>query len=213
MSGNTEKIRNEDFQLVQKARDGNFNAFEKLVDRYEGKVFGLAYKITRSPEDAEDVVQETFLSVLKNLRKFRAESSFYTWLIRIAANNALKVLRKRRRVRMVSIDEPGRDSKNQPFLPPKKIMDWKYPADVIAGKKETRAILNRSLEDLDEKYRLVFILRDIEGLSTKETAEILDISESNVKVRLMRARLMLRNILTEFFGDEKTAVESFRHEH
>ena len=202
----TEEERKEIQKLISRAKKGEFEAFDELVSRFERQVYSHVYRILRHQEDAEDAVQETFLSVARNISKFRGESAFYTWLIKIATNFALKILRKRKKMKTVSFETPRMDYDDGPLPPQNTIADWKDTPEIIAGKKETGRILNETLEELDEKYRLVFILRDVEGISVKETAQTLNISESNVKVRLMRARLMLREKLTKIFQDEKTKI-------
>ncbi len=186
----------DDRELVRKARGGDLAAFEALVSKYERRLFGVALRLTRRPEDAEDVVQETFLSVLEHLDGFREEATFLGWLLRIAANHALKILRKRRGLPTVPLEE-GRAE-----LPlPEVIAPWTRDPGELAADPAVRKLLEQALDDLDEKYRAVFVLRDVEGLSTADAAAALEISENNVKVRLLRARLQLRERLTKALGD------------
>jgi RNA polymerase sigma-70 factor, ECF subfamily len=201
-----------DLPLVRRARDGDYAAFETLVTRYEGKIYALAKRIVREEHDAEEVVQETFLSVLEHLAVFREDASFRTWLLRIATNAALKLLRKKRGLPMVSLEGSGGQEDEAPLPHPEFIAPWQEsPAD-LAGRQEIRAILDEALGTLDEKHRVVFVLRDVEELSTEETAEVLGISVANVKVRLMRARLMLRERLTRVLGDKDQQAPSHRHD-
>lgn len=193
---------------VSRARAGSYEAFERLVARHEGAVYALAVRITRRPEDAEDVVQQTFLSLLEHLDGFAGQSQFRTWLLRIATNHALKVLRKRRGLPTVSLDSGAQDDAALPH--PQFIAPWREDPGQIAVRAETQQLLNDALEELDEKYRLVFILRDVEGLSTEDTAELLGLSIANVKVRLLRARLMLRERLTRSLGDPEKLVSPHR---
>jgi len=204
--------RDEDRQQVRHAREGDFAAFEALVSKYERRLYGLALRMVRHRQDAEEVVQQTFLSVIEHLQDFREESSFYTWLMRIATNHALALLRKRSARSGIELraDVAGERSGELPH--PQYIARWRETPDEIAMRRETGRLLAEALDALDEKYRLVFLLRDVEGLSTSETAEALGISEANVKVRLLRARLMLRERLTRALGDESTRVEP-HHEH
>ena len=195
----------EDRRLVHRARDGDFAAFESLVTKYERRLYSLAVRILGRRHDAEEVVQQTFLSVVEHLDGFREESTFYTWLMRIATNHALALLRKRSIRATVPLGEGGDDSFAD-VAHPEYIAEWRETPDEIASRRETRQILSEALDELDEKYRLVFLLRDVEGLSTNETAQALGISVSNTKVRLLRARLMLRERLTRVFGDEATRV-------
>ncbi len=205
-------IADEDRDLVRRARAGDFEAFEGLVSRYERRIFALAFRIVGRRHDAEEVVQQTFLSVVEHIEDFREESTFHTWLTRIATNHALALLR-RNKVRATVPLREDRSNESYGDLPhPEYIAQWQETPEDIAARRETQAILNEALGELDEKYRVVFVLRDMEGLSTNETAEALGITPSNVKVRLLRARLMLRERLTRVFGDEATRVVS-DHDH
>jgi len=206
------KPTDEDLPLVRRAREGDFSAFESLVTKYQRRLFSLAFRIVGRRHDAEEVVQQAFLSVIEHLEEFREESRFSTWLMRIATNHALALLRKRTARPTVPLAD-DRSSETFADIPhPQFIAKWSETPEQIASRRETQQLLTEALEELDEKYRLVFLLRDVEGLSTAETAETLNISESNVKVRLLRARLMLRERLTHAFGDEATRVAP-RHEH
>ncbi len=183
--------------LVARAQAGDYEAFERLVDAHADRLYGLAMRICRRTEDAEDVVQTTCLKALENLASFRGEAAFGTWLHRIAANTALKILRKRRGLPLAA---PIGGTDDEPLPEPQFVARWQDNVDQVVERREFRRELEQALDDLDEKYRLVFVLRDIEELSVKETAEQMGLTESNVKVRLMRARLMLREKLTELFG-------------
>ncbi len=199
-------------ELVRRARAGDFEAFEALVARYERRVYGLALRIVRHRQDAEEVVQQTFLSVIEHLAGFREEASFYTWLMRIATNHALALLRKRSNRATVALRDDIASDEGEGLPRPEFIAQWRETPDEIAQRREVRKVLDEALDGLDEKYRLVFLLRDVEGLSTAETAEALGISEANVKVRLLRARLMLREKLTRMFGDEAKRLAPHAHE-
>ena len=195
----------EDRDLVHQARDGDYAAFEALVLKYERRLYAVALRIVGRRHDAEEVVQQTFLSVVEHLAGFREESTFYTWLMRIATNHALALLRKRSARATVPLHDDRSDSyADVPH--PEYIAQWRETPEQIASRRETRRLLEEAMDELDEKYRLVFVLRDVEGLLTAETAEALGITENNVKVRLLRARLMLRERLTRVFGDEATRV-------
>jgi len=196
----------DDIPLVHRAQQGDFAAFESLLSRYERRIYRLARRIVGQVQDAEEVVQQTFLSVIEHLKGFREEALFSTWLTRIATNHALALLRKRSQQRTVPLADDRTSDADQGVPHPQFIAQWRETPEEIASRHETRELLDRALEQLDEKYRLVFLLRDVEGLSTNETAEALDISPANVKVRLLRARLMLRERLTLQFGDEATRV-------
>ena len=207
------KSADEDLPLVLRARSGDYEAFESLVQKYERRILTLAMRIVGRQHDAEEVVQQTFLSVIEHIEGFREESKFGTWLTRIATNHALALLRKRAVRQAVPYDEQRPEEGYGDIPHPAMIAEWSETPEEIASRRETRRLVDEALAELDEKYRLVFLLRDVEGLSTKETAEALDLSTSNVKVRLLRARLMLRERLTEIFGDESTRVEGGGHDH
>jgi RNA polymerase sigma-70 factor (ECF subfamily) len=196
----------EDRALIRRAKDGDFEAFEALVSKYERRVFNLAMRIAKRQHDAEEVVQQTFLSVIEHLEGFRQESSFYTWLTRIATNHALALLRKQSVRAAIPLADDRSEESYADVTRPQFIAQWRETPDEIASRRETRELVFAALDELDEKYRLVFLLRDVEGLSTAETAQSLGISQNNVKVRLLRARLMLRERLTRVFGDEATQV-------
>jgi len=196
----------DDRPLIHRAKEGDFAAFESLVASYEQRIYGLALRIVRQRQDAEEVVQQTFLSVIEHLKDFREEARFSTWLMRIATNHALALLRKRSRRRTVSLAEEHPGDTGDRLPRPEYIARWRETPEQIASRRETRQLLDEALDQLDDKYRLVFLLRDVQGLSTNEAAETLGISVSNTKVRLLRARLMLREKLTRQFGDEEKRV-------
>lgn len=203
-----------DADLVRRAKAGELQAFEELVSRHERQIFTLASRILQNPHDAEDVTQQTFLSALEHLAGFREEASFATWLNRIATFAALKVIRKRKGLDTVSLEaatEPQEDYDSIPH--PEYISDWKESPEQLVERNETRRLLDEALGRLDEKHRLVFLLRDVEGLSGKETAAALGLSEANVKVRLLRARLQLREHLTRTLGDPATRIVRSHHHH
>jgi RNA polymerase sigma-70 factor (ECF subfamily) len=163
-------------------------------------------------QDAEDVTQQTFLSALENLAGFREEARFSTWLLRIATHAALKVLRKRRGLDVVSLDEATQPDPDTDHIPhPEYIADWRESPERLVQNRETRRLIEEALAELDEKHRLVFLLRDVQGLSVRETAEVLGITEVNVKVRLLRARLQLRERLTRAFGDPARRLAPHAH--
>jgi RNA polymerase sigma-70 factor (ECF subfamily) len=203
-----------DEELVHQAKAGEVAAFEELATRYEQKVYSLARRLLRQEQDAEDVTQQTFLSALEHLDGFREEASFATWLMRIATHAALKVLRKRKGLDVVSLEastEPQEDTETIPH--PEFIADWRESPEQLVQRRETRRLIEEALAQLDEKHRLVFLLRDVEGLSVRETAAALGLSEANVKVRLLRARLQLREQLTRAFGDERRRLAPHQHHH
>lgn len=204
-----------DAELVRLAQAGEIQAFETLTNRHEQRVYSLALRMLRHEQDAEDVTQQAFLSALENLQSFRGESSFSTWLLRIATYAALKVIRKRKGLDTVSLNEATETTEEHGVPPhPEYIADWKHSPEELVHKHEVARMLDEALNQLDEKHRMVFLLRDVEGLSVKETAETLGLSEANVKVRLLRARLQLRELLTRKLGDpSRRILPSHSHDH
>jgi RNA polymerase sigma-70 factor, ECF subfamily len=204
----------DDLELVRRAKAGALEAFEALTTRHERQVYSLAWRILRHEQDAEDITQQTFLSVIENLDSFRGDSSFVTWLLRIATYAALKVIRKRKGLDTVSLEESTEPRDELGTIPhPEFIADWSQSPEQLVQQHETQRLIDDALARLDDKHRLVFLLRDVEGLSVRETAEALGLSEANVKVRLLRARLQLREDLTRVFGDAHRRVERHVHSH
>jgi RNA polymerase sigma-70 factor, ECF subfamily len=191
--------------LVARAKAGDTGAFAELVNHYDRRVFRMAKQITQNEEDAEDVLQETFLKAYSHLDDFQGNSKFYTWLVRIAVNEALMKLRKRRSDKTVPLDEPidtGED------VVAREIAVWDENPEDTYSQQELGKILDDAVQSLKPAYRTVFILRDIEEMSIEETAEALNLSISAVKSRLLRARLQLRDKLTRQFkrkGDNALA--------
>jgi len=203
-----------DADLVLRARAGELDAFERLTNRYEQRVYSLALRILRHEQDAEDVTQQTFLNALEHLNGFRGEACFATWLLRIATHAALKVIRKQRGLDTVSLEAATENTESEEAIPhPEYIADWRQSPEQLVERNETRRLLEEALAQLDEKHRLVFLLRDVEGLSVRETAVALGLSEANVKVRLLRARLQLRELLTLSLGDPDSRIEPAHHHH
>jgi RNA polymerase sigma-70 factor (ECF subfamily) len=170
------------------------------VERHSGTIYNLALRLMGNPQEAEEVLQETFISAFRGLDRFEGRSRLGTWLYRIAHNAALMRLRKRQPV-TESLDEPAVTEDGDVL--PRQLVDWSsLPDEVLLG-KELRTVLDAALATLPESLRSVFVLRDIEGLSTAETAEALALTETNVKVRLHRARLALREKLSDYFAQEE----------
>src|SRR5438445_5677446 len=190
----------DELALVQAAKRGDVAAFEELVRRYDRNVFRIAQHITQNREDAEDVVQDAFLKAYTNLNQFQGQSKFYTWLVRIAVNEALMRLRRRRPERTVSLDE---EVKTEEDSMPREVADWSPNPEQQYNQAELREILTRTIQGLPASFRTVFVLRDVEGLSTEETAEALQLSVPAVKSRLLRARLQLRERLNRYFKKKK----------
>jgi RNA polymerase sigma-70 factor (ECF subfamily) len=191
--------------LVARAQAGDTDAFSELVRHYDRRVFRMAKQITQNDDDAEDVLQETFLKAYTHLGDFQGSSKFYTWLVRIAVNEALMKLRKRRSDRTVPIDEPIDTGEDEVV---REIAVWDRNPEETYSREELVELLDQAIQSLKPAYRTVFILRDIEEMSIEETAEALGLSISAVKSRLLRARLQLREKLTRQFktkGDDAFA--------
>jgi RNA polymerase sigma-70 factor, ECF subfamily len=187
----------QDLALVHACKNGDAAAFEQLVKRYDRKLFRIAQHITHNREDAQDVVQEAFLKVFRKLSQFRENSQFSTWLTRITVNESLMKLRKQHSSREVSIDE---DFQSQDQMAVFELADWAPNPEQLYRGSELRNILRSTLQDLQPGLRVVFVLRDIEGFSAEQTAEVLEVTPVAVKARLWRARLQLRERLSKYFG-------------
>jgi RNA polymerase sigma-70 factor (ECF subfamily) len=194
------KIVPTDTELIGRSRDGDLGALEELVSRYEDRVYNLAFRMMGNREDAEDVLQDTFLSVVRSLDSFQERSSFSTWIYRIAANAALTRLRKRSRKEksegefLDDVYSVQQQAHNQ-----SQMMDWSAnPVERLLS-SESRRQMVEAIEELPEDYRVVFILRDVEGLPAAEVADVLGLSVPAVKSRLHRARLFLRNHLSRYY--------------
>jgi RNA polymerase sigma-70 factor (ECF subfamily) len=180
--------------LVTEAKAGSYEAFEELVNRYEKKIYRLGLNLTGNPEDAEDMLQETFLKAFEHLPDFREDARFYTWIVRIAINQGLMKLRKRRSSKEVQMEDISNDDGE---VIPREFADWRRNPEQELERTELETILQNAARALPMTFRTVFFLRDVEGLSTEETAEMLNLSEGAVKARLFRARLRLREELSK----------------
>jgi RNA polymerase sigma-70 factor, ECF subfamily len=187
----------DDMALVHACKGGDPAAFEELVKRYDRKLFRIAQHITHNREDAQDAVQDAFLKVFRKLTQFRENSQFSTWLIRIAVNESLMKLRKQRHNKEFSIDDDVlSDNESLAF----ELADWAPNPEERYRGSELRDILRSELQELQPALRVIFVLRDIEGLSTDETAKVIESTPVAVKARLWRARLKLRERLSKYFG-------------
>ena len=195
-----ENEQHPDVALVDSARGGDVHAFETLVNKYDRQIFRIAQHITQNREDAQDVVQDAFLKAYEKLDQFQGNSKFYTWLVRIAVNESLMRLRKRRTGKMVSIDD---DIETEEGSVPRDLADWSPNPEQNYGQAELAEILRKTIQGLPHGFRIVFVLRDVDGLSTEETAETLGLSVPAVKSRLLRARLQLRERLSRYFRQKK----------
>jgi RNA polymerase sigma-70 factor (ECF subfamily) len=179
---------------LEALRAGDKAEFARLVEAYSTPIYRLALKMLANPQEAEDVLQMTFLKAFQHIREFEGRSSLSTWLYRIAANEALMLLR-RRRPEVSLEDEPDDEQLPRPF----QFADWGHLPELELLSAEAKKWLDRAIEKLPEKLRVVFLLRDVEGLSIKETSEALSLTETAVKTRLLRARLRLREQLSTYF--------------
>jgi RNA polymerase sigma-70 factor (ECF subfamily) len=194
-------VADDDLNLVHASKNGDVAAFEQLVKRYDRTLLRIAHNVTHNTEDSQDAVQETFLKAFQHLGQFREDSKFSTWLIRITVNQSLMKLRKRA-TRDVSLDE---DFQAEGDMLPMEAADWAPNPEQLYWASELRDILVNTLNQLRPILRAVFVLRDIEGLSTDQTAEVLNLSHTAVKARLWRARLQLRERLNKYFGKQATS--------
>jgi len=183
---------------VEALRAGDRAEFAHLVDAYSAPIYRLSLKILGNPQDAEDVLQNTFLNALMHLSSFEGRSSLSTWLYRIASNEALMQIRRKRK--NVSIEDLQTEGSDEGILP-EIFMDWSALPESELITEESKAKLDEAVSKLPESLRLVFVLRDVEGVSIKETAEILNLTETNVKTRLLRARMALREQLSAYYGE------------
>jgi RNA polymerase sigma-70 factor (ECF subfamily) len=199
-----------DDELIARARQKDFSAFEALLERYEDKVFRLAYRFVRNESDAKEILQDTFLSVWRKLDTFKGDSQFSSWVYRVAANTALMRLRSQRRHPEISTEDlpPGFLDGFRPATGggealahlPSPGENWAKRPDEQLQSDELRRHIQAAVEALPELYRTVFLIRDVEGLSTEETAEVLGISVPTVKTRLHRARIALREAIAKYFN-------------
>ncbi len=193
-----------DVALVERVRAGDVSAYDTLVRKYERQIFRIAQHITQNREDAEDVMQDAFLKAYEKLDQFQGNSKFYTWLVRIAVNESLMRLRKRRTGRMVSIDE---DLETEEGTVPRDLADWAPDPEQNYTQAELGKILEKTIKGLPPGFKVVFELRDVQGLSTEDTAEALGLSIPAVKSRLLRARLQLRERLSRYFRKKSGSRE------
>lgn len=189
---------------IEALRSGDRAEFARVVDAYSTPIYRLGLKMLGSPQDAEDVLQNTFLNALTHLDSFEGRSSISTWLYRIASNEALMLIRRKKKI--VNLDDfQPEESEDTPL--PEVFVDWSaLPEDeLISG--ESKQALEGAVNKLPETLRMVFVLRDIEGLSIRDTAEILNLTETNVKTRLLRARMFLRETLSAYYGERLARKE------
>jgi RNA polymerase sigma-70 factor (ECF subfamily) len=196
MNQTSETLQDGEGQLVAALQRGEPEAYRELVEQHSETIYNLALRMMNNPQEAEEVLQDTFISAFRAIDRFEGRSRLSTWLYRIAYNAALMRLR-RRELPTTSLDEPltGEDGEQMP----RQLVDWSAIPDDLLLNSELNAVLREAVAGLSEGLRAVFVLRDIEGLSTAETAAALDLTETNVKVRLHRGRMALRDAITEYF--------------
>jgi RNA polymerase sigma-70 factor (ECF subfamily) len=193
-----DKSANTDTFSLEALRAGDRVEFAHMVEAYSGQIYRLALKMLNNPQDAEDILQETFIKAFRGLKGFDGRSSLSTWLYRIATNEALMHLRKKR-PDTISIDEPLETEEGE--QEPRQIVDWCCLPEEELMTAESRAYLDKAIDALPQSLKVVFLLRDIEGLTTQEVIEVLNLSETAVKTRLSRARLRLREELSSYYAD------------
>jgi RNA polymerase sigma-70 factor (ECF subfamily) len=204
--GLSDSDRTDEARLIERVRDGEHELFYELIRPYERRVYAATFSILRNPANAEDAAQEAFLKALKHIRQFRSEAKFSTWLIQIAVNEA----RMRRRKENADLTEPiANEAAEEKNYTPRDFADWREIPSEILERKEVREKLTGALASLGRIYREVFVLRDIEQLSIEETSKALGISTASVKTRLLRARLMLRDLLAPGLGGGWSSRLSF----
>ena len=181
----------EEQKLIKSAQKGDRKALTELVGKYEQTVYNFSYKICRNRERAEHTMQETFLSMVKNIKQFSGDSKLSTWLYRVVANHCLMLARSENKFGFTSLDD------DDSLIDEKNIADWKVTPDKVTENNELKDMLDEAIQKLAPEYRVVFMLRDVEGLSTEETAKMVELSIPAVKSRLHRARAFLRNELNE----------------
>ena len=192
-----DSLNNPNVLSLDLLRSGNKSEFAQLVERFSGKIYNLALKVLNNQHDAEDALQETFIKIYQALPSFKGESKISTWIYRIAMNEALMVIRKRKPEFDFYSSENGKDNITRLAT---LTANWSNHPEKELLSNESRAYLEEAVQQLPEKLKIVFLLRDIEGLNIKETAEVLTLTEENVKVRLWRARSHLRELLSKYFG-------------
>ena len=199
---NRKNVKDNDFDLIQSINSGQVDKFHDLVKRYDQKLYNFSLRMCRDHSDAEDMVQDTFLNVFRYLKDFRYETKFKNWLYKVAASTCIKKRRKSKFApeKELSLDEfrPSEEAEV-----PDQIPEWALmPLDKLLN-EELAGSINQGILSLPKKYRMVIVLRDVEGFSTAETAQILNLSPANVKVRLHRARLYLRDKMKGYFEHEQ----------
>ncbi|MGP0565240.1 RNA polymerase sigma factor [Nitrospina sp. 32_T5] len=202
----TQEEKEQDDLLVRDLKAGSHEAFEKIVESYQRKIYALAFNMTRNQMDAQDITQEVLLSIYKKIDTFQGKSAFSSWVYRITLNATYMKLRNKKKEQYVPLDDIL-PAFNGTGFQTEKLMDWSDSTESLLFSNETREIIGKAVDQLPEKEKVVFILRDVEGLSTEKVSEILDLTIAAVKSRLHRARLFLRKKLSHYFEEYQAQGE------
>lgn len=192
-----------DLELITEFKRGNQQSFEELINRYGAKAYSLASRLTRNQEDAEEVLQDVFVTVARKIISFEGKSSFSSWLYRVTVNAALMKLRKRKQDRSVAIDDALPQVQDAIFAKSAE----HGSVDQAAARAEVAVALEEAIRRLPDDYRGVFVLRDVDGLTSREVGKILNLTVPAVKSRLHRSRLMLRRRLSRFYSEYREIDE------
>jgi len=196
----TQEEKAQDEMLVRDMKAGQMEAFDKIFELYQRKIYALAFNMMRNQMDAQDVTQEVLLTIYRKINTFQEKSAFSSWVYRITLNATYMKLRTKKKEQYVSLDE-GLPNFNHAGFQNEKVSDWSKSTDSLLFSNETKGIIEKAVEQLPEKEKVVFILRDVEGLSTEKVGDILDLTVPAVKSRLHRARLFLRKKLSNYFDE------------
>jgi len=203
---NPKQDKTEEEQLVRDLQAGKFEVFDELAALYQKKIYALSFNLTRNAMDAEDVVQEVLLTLFKKIHTFQGRSAFSSWVYRITVNTAYMKLRSKKKEKSISIEELYPAFSGAGFQQ-EKIQDWSEHTESLLFANETRETIQKAVDLLPDKEKVVFLLRDVEGLSTEEVSEVLELTIPAVKSRLHRARLFLRKKLSHYFEEYKVRKE------
>jgi RNA polymerase sigma-70 factor (ECF subfamily) len=193
-------------ELIHRVKSGEGDVFYQLIQPYERRVFATAMAILRNEADAEDVAQDSILKAFRYISQFRGEAKFSTWLLQITINEA-RMRKRRMTIRAMEPISEQRDDESE--YRPREFADWREIPSESLERKEVRNALIEALNTLEEKYRSVFVMRDIQHMSIEETAKVLEITQASVKTRLLRARLMLRDLLSPGLNGHWTSKLAF----
>ena len=199
----TQEEKEQDEILVRDMKAGQMEAFDKIFELYQRKIYALSFNMTRNQMDAQDVTQEVLLTIYRKIDTFQGKSAFSSWVYRITLNATYMKLRTKKKEQYVSLDE-SLPSFNHAGFQNDKVSDWSKNTDSLLFSNETKGVIEKAVALLPEKEKVVFMLRDVEGLSTEKVGDILDLTVPAVKSRIHRARLFLRKRLSSYFDEYKT---------